>query len=58
MKFVTKVNYANPQYNSLRCGIPQEIASSLHIAAGDSVKWTCEKNDNGEVVVTVEKLEL
>ena len=57
-KYVTKVNYANPQYNSLRCGIPKEIVESLNIEAGDSIKWTKEENEKGKIIVKVEKLEL
>ena len=56
-KYVTKVNYANPQYNSLRCGIPKEIAEKLNLKAGDSLKWI-ESDNNGNIVITVEKLDL
>lgn len=53
-KYVTKVNYANPQYNSLRCGIPKEIAEKLNLNAGDSIKWIVDETGK----ISVEKLDL
>ena len=53
-KYLTKVNYANLQNNSLRCGIPKEIVQHLNIEPGDSVKWIID--ETGKVIV--EKLEL
>ena len=54
-KYVTKINYANPRYNSLRCGIPKEIVELLNLSAGDNLKWILDE-DTGKV--SVEKLEL
>ena len=54
-KYLTKVNYANLQNNSLRCGIPKEIVEHLTLQPGDSIKWILDE-ENG--TVTVEKLDL
>jgi len=54
-KYTTKVNYANLQNNSLRCGIPKEIVDHLQIEPGDSVKWILDETSG---TVTVEKLDL
>lgn len=51
--YATKVNYANPQYNSLRCGIPREIVEKLSLTAGDSIKWILDEETG---IITVEKL--
>ncbi len=57
LKYTSKVNYANLQKNSLRCGIPKEVVEFLGIDAGESVKWIVDVQAD-KTTITVEKLEL
>ena len=57
LKYTSKVNYANLQKNSLRCGIPKEVVEFLDITAGESVKWIVDVKPDG-TTITVEKLKL
>lgn len=57
LKYTSKVNYANLQKNSLRCGIPKEVVEFLGIEAGESVKWIVDVQSD-KTTITVEKLEL
>ena len=57
LKYTSKVNYANLQKNSLRCGIPKEVVEFLGIEAGESVKWIVDVQAD-KTTITVEKLEL
>ena len=50
-----KVGKANSHGNSLKCTIPQQVASALNITYEDSLKWIIEEKE-GEITVTVEKL--
>ncbi len=57
LKYTSKVNYANLQKNSLRCGIPKEVVEFLGIEAGESVKWIVDVQAD-KTTITVEKLDL
>lgn len=53
-KYTSKISNTTPGYKTIRCVIPQQIATQLKVVAGDSLKWII--NDDG--TINVEKLEL
>ena len=57
-KYISKTNYAAPHSDSLRCTIPKEICTELNINKGDSIVWSLEKDNEGNVQVIVKKLNL
>lgn len=54
-KHTCKVGKANSHGNSLKCTIPQQVATALNITYEDSLKWIIQEEDE-KITVTVEKL--
>lgn len=53
-EYKSKVNYANPNTNSLKAGIPKEIVKVLGLKPKDNIKWSVDI-ENNEIKVIVSK---
>jgi len=54
-KYKSKVGVANPKSNSLRNGLPKQVAQFLGVEAGDTLTWIVEVKDSDNVIIRVEK---
>ena len=54
-KYKSKVGVANPKSNSLRNGMPKQVAQFLGVEAGDTILWIVEVEDSENVTITVKK---